>query len=69
MTIGVGCDLIFGASGGPWVVNFSGVPEGTNLLNGNNSYIKRGLPQLYGPYFTTGAIELRNAAQAVPVPP
>jgi hypothetical protein len=73
-TIGVGCDQTGGASGGPWIVDYSGLStSGTqvfNLLNGNNSY-KYGAPnhlRLYGPYFTTGAINLLNAASNVEVP-
>jgi hypothetical protein len=71
-TIGVGCDKTGGTSGGPWVIDFSGVPGATNLLNGNNSYRYEGGPpnslRLYSPYFTTGAVNLRNDAGNVPVP-
>lgn len=71
-TMGVGCDKTGGTSGGPWTVDYSGVPGPSNYLNSNNSYrYLGGAPnflRLYGPYFTTGAINLRNAAQAVPVP-
>lgn len=71
-TIGVGCDKTGGTSGGPWTVDFNSVGGFTNMLNGNNSYRYGGGPpnslRLYGPYFTTGAINLRNAAQAVFVP-
>jgi hypothetical protein len=80
MTSGIGCDQTGGTSGGPWVINFSGFGGSTNLVNGNNSYryinpggvcIIFGQPceiQLFSPYFSDGAINLRNAAQAVPVP-
>lgn len=72
-TIGVGCDKTGGTSGGPWTKDFSGVGGQTNLLNGNNSYRYTGPNppenlKLFGPYFTTGAVNLRNAAQAVAVP-
>jgi hypothetical protein len=68
-TIGVGCDQTGGTSGGPWLVNFSGFAGGTNLVNGNNSYKYNNLPlELYGPYFTAGAINVRDAAQTVFVP-
>lgn len=71
-TSGIGCDQTGGTSGGPWVINFSGLGGLTNLLNGNNSYRYTGGPpqtlRLFGPYFGTGAVNLRNAAQAVPVP-
>ena len=66
-TIGVGCDQTGGSSGGPWVIDFSGFPGRTNLLNGNISYTYTGL-ELFSPYFTDGAINLRNAAQTVSVP-
>jgi V8-like Glu-specific endopeptidase len=71
-TSGIGCDQTGGTSGGPWVINFSGVGGATNLLNGNNSYRYTGggvnALRLYGPYFGAGAVALRDAAQAVPVP-
>lgn len=71
-TIGVGCDKTGGTSGGPWTVDFSGYGGATNLLNGNNSYRYLGTApnnlRLYGPYFGSGAVSLRDAAQAVPVP-
>ena len=68
-TIGVGCDQTGGTSGGPWLVNFSGFAGLTNLVNGNNSYKYNNLPlNLYGPYFTTGASNVRDAAQSVFVP-
>lgn len=71
-TMGVGCDQTGGTSGGPWTLDFSGVGGATNLLNSNASYRYVGGPpnnlRLYGPYFTTGAINLRNAAQSVPIP-
>lgn len=71
-TVGVGCDKTGGTSGGPWLIDLSGVGGATNLLNGNNSYRYSGGPpnnlRLYGPYFTTAAINLRNGAQAVSVP-
>jgi hypothetical protein len=70
-TIGIGCDKTGGTSGGPWTKDFSGVGGLTNILNGNNSYRYLGGPpnnlRLFSPYFTTGAINLRNAAQAVVV--
>jgi V8-like Glu-specific endopeptidase len=69
-TIGVGCDQTGGTSGGPWIKDYSGVNGTTNLLNGNNSYrydsgTVPDILRLYGPYFTTGAVNLRNTAQAV----
>ena len=72
-TIGIGCDQTGGTSGGPWVIDFSGVGESTNLLNGNNSYRYTGPNppenlKMFSPYFGNGAVHLRNEAQAVPVP-
>jgi V8-like Glu-specific endopeptidase len=70
-TIGIGCDQTGGASGGPWVKDRSAFGGATNFVNGNNSYRHTGPNppenlKLFGPYFTTGAVNLRNAAQAVP---
>ncbi len=72
-TIGIGCDQTGGCSGGPWLVDFSGAGGATNLLNGNNSYRWTGPNppenlKMFSPYFSDGAINLRNWAQAVPVP-
>jgi len=79
-TMGVGCDLTGGASGGPWVVNLNalavstsgGMPVALNLLNGNNSYRYLGggpnSQRLYGPYFSAGAMVLRQAAEVIDVP-
>jgi hypothetical protein len=72
-TIGVGCDKIGGTSGGPWVIVLSSFGGATNFLNGNNSYRYTGPNppanlRLYSPYFTTGAVNLRDAAQAIVVP-
>ncbi len=60
-SIGIGCDMTGGSSGGPWIVDLSGEAGATNLLNGNVSYTYIGVPdQLYGPYFGQGAIALRD---------
>ena len=73
-TVGIGCDQTGGTSGGPWLIDFSGLSGNTNLLNGNNSYRYTcgSCPpndlQLYSPYFSDAAINVRDAAQAVPVP-
>lgn len=72
-TNGVGCDQTGGTSGGPWIIDLNRLGGGTNLLNGNNSYRYTGPNppenlKLFSPYFTTGAVNLRNSAQAVPVP-
>lgn len=61
-TIGVGCDMTGGSSGGPWVVDLNGQPGSGNIVNGNTSYRYLGIPnRLYGPYFGDGAIALRDA--------
>jgi len=51
-TMGVGCDMTGGTSGGPWVWQF-----GTgNYLNGDNSYYRTGFPkELFSPYLDSGA--------------
>jgi V8-like Glu-specific endopeptidase len=68
-TIGVGCDQTGGASGGPWLVDLSGLAGAVNFVNGNNSYKYNDEPNnVYGPYFTTGATNVRNAAQGVVIP-
>lgn len=72
-TIGIGCDQTGGSSGGPWLIDYSGVGGATNLLNGNNSYKYTGPNppenlKMWGPYFSDGAVNLRDAAQSVPVP-
>jgi len=61
-TIGVGCDLTGGASGGPWTLDLNGEPGSGNLVNGNVSYRYFDTPdRMYGPYFGNAAIALRDA--------
>jgi hypothetical protein len=74
-TMGVGCDQTGGTSGGPWVVDLSGTPGFTNLLNGNNSYRYVGCAptdfcnlELYGPYFGDGAYLLKIFTEAIFLP-
>jgi hypothetical protein len=80
-TIGIGCDQTGGSSGGPWIVDFNslavstsggGNPVALNLLNGNNSYRYSGGPpnnlRMFSPYFSNGAIVLRDFAENVDVP-
>jgi hypothetical protein len=73
-TVGIGCDQTGGTSGGPWMIDFSGLSGSTNLLNGNNSYRYVCPPcppndlEIYSPYFSDAASNVRDAAQAVPVP-
>jgi V8-like Glu-specific endopeptidase len=60
-TIGVGCDMLGGSSGGPWTLDLSGQPGTDNVVNGNTSYRYIGIPnRLYGPYFGDAALALRN---------
>jgi hypothetical protein len=70
--VGIGCDQSGGASGGPWVLDLSGVAEFTNLINGNNSYRYFGCAprdacnlELYSPYFGVGALNLMQFAEQI----
>jgi len=66
-TVGIGCDMTGGSSGGPWIRNLSG--QDGNLINGNVSYGYDGVPdKYYSPYFGDGAIELYNWLDANPTP-
>ena len=79
-TVGIGCDMTTGSSGGPWIVDFNsqavatsgGVPVALNLVNGNISYRYPGGPpnsqRLYSPYFAMGAVALREFAENVSIP-
>ncbi len=59
MPMAMGCDMTPGSSGGPWIVEFSGIPGTTNYINGNNSYRYTGLDkEIYSPYFGEAAKEL-----------
>jgi V8-like Glu-specific endopeptidase len=59
-TIGIGCDMTAGSSGGPWILDFGG----GNYINGLNSYGLRGLPDaMFGPYFGVGAASLLACAE------
>ena len=58
-TIGVGCDMTGGSSGGPWVL---GLGRG-NYINGLVSYGYAAEPgALYGPYFSAATNALRCVA-------
>jgi V8-like Glu-specific endopeptidase len=65
-TIGIGCDMTGGCSGGPWILKFVRTKAGAqNYLNGLNSYkyINPAQPlAMYGPYFGQEAADLRTAA-------
>ena len=63
-TVGTGCDMTGGSSGGPWIKDFSGVAGASNFLNGNVSYgyINPSEPeQMYSPYFGDFSKALRDA--------
>jgi V8-like Glu-specific endopeptidase len=63
-TIGIGCDMTGGCSGGPWVVGFSGQAGATNYVNGVNSYIYTSQPKaLYSSFFGDGAKNLYDAVK------
>ena len=67
--IGIGCDQTGGASGGPWIVDLSGFGGAVNFVNGSNGYKYNTEPlSVYGPYFTTAATNVRDAAQIVNIP-
>jgi V8-like Glu-specific endopeptidase len=58
-TMGIGCDMNGGSSGGPWVVDFGW--GGGNWVNSVNSYKYTGWPgAMFGPYFGDAAINLYN---------
>jgi V8-like Glu-specific endopeptidase len=54
-TIGIGCSMTGGCSGGPWVLGLGS----TNYVNGNNSYRPNDQPlEMYSPYFDDNAHSL-----------
>ncbi len=58
-TLGVGCDMTGGSSGGPWIVDWGTA----NYLNSNVSYGYGGVAdQYYGPYFGDAAQTLYDVA-------
>jgi hypothetical protein len=65
-----GCDQTPGCSGGPWIVDFNGLPGPDNYVNGNFSYRYTGEPLIiYSPYFGDVAEAVWDAAQNdIPVP-
>lgn len=46
-TMGLGCDMTQGASGGPWIVGY----RGENYINGITSYALPGVAAAFSPYF------------------
>ncbi|NUO10411.1 MAG: trypsin-like serine protease [Candidatus Brocadia sp.] len=61
-TIGIGCDMTGGSSGGPWIKNFNSSVSGMyNYANGLNSYGYSTQPgAMYSPYFDTEVKKLRD---------
>jgi V8-like Glu-specific endopeptidase len=54
-TIGIGCSMTGGCSGGPWVLGLGS----TNYVNGHNSYRPNSQPlEIYSPYFGDNAHSL-----------
>jgi len=54
-TIGIGCSMTGGCSGGPWVLGLGS----TNYVNGHNSYRPNSQPlEIYAPYFGDNAHSL-----------
>jgi V8-like Glu-specific endopeptidase len=62
MTIGIGCDMTGGSSGGPWILEMQRQGAG-NYLNGVNSYGYSNLPNvMFSPYFGDEFLNLRDYA-------
>jgi hypothetical protein len=62
-TLGIGCDMTGGSSGGGWVTS----PASSGYLNGLNSYKYTSQPNLmYGPYFGSTVQSLYSFAAAEP---
>lgn len=60
-TVGAGCDLTGGSSGGPWITRMSGKSGETNYVNGVMSYgYDRMQDASYSPYFGNDARDLFN---------
>lgn len=58
-TIGIGCSMTGGCSGGPWVLGFGS----NNWVNGHNSYRPNNQPlEIYAPYFGDNAHSLKVLA-------
>lgn len=54
--IGMGCDMTYGSSGGPWVLSFKPYLAGGNFANSVVSGGDPSIPKFYGPYFDSGNI-------------
>jgi len=63
-TIGIGCDSTGGASGGPYLLDFS--TTSGSYINSVNSYGVSNQPnRMYGPYFDTNTLNMFDAANKV----
>ena len=64
--LGIGCDMTYGASGGPWIINYAPFSDGaSNYANGVNAYIHTDRPNfVYSPYFGDGAKALYQWGRA-----
>ena len=65
-TMGMGCDMTNGSSGGPWLVKYRPYGFGAiNYVNGVVSYGILGRPlEFFSPYFQTGAKNLYDWGRA-----
>ncbi|MBD0347070.1 MAG: trypsin-like serine protease [Coleofasciculus sp. Co-bin14] len=63
-TIGIGCNMTGGSSGGPWLVSYgAGKTGAVNYINGLNSYGYSNQPNaMYSPYFGKNFLDLRTFA-------
>lgn len=61
-TPGMGCDMLGGSSGGPWLIKFAPYTAGAvNYVNGVQSHYYSAQPlELFSPYFGDGAAGLYN---------
>jgi hypothetical protein len=66
-TVGIGGGLTSGASGGPWVLNFSPTLTNfnTNFAGGISTYITAPGQQVYSPYFDQAVKDLKDQAVAI----
>ncbi len=62
-SVGIGTEMANGASGGPWVLDFSPTLStlSANYVGGLNSYVNAGV-QLYSPYFDASVKQLKDVA-------
>lgn len=62
-TLGIGCNMNGGSSGGPWIVDLKPHQLNGNYINGLNSYGKEGVPNtMYSPYFGDAFLDLYEYA-------